>query len=178
MTPAPRSEELYPRTAQTSPHPFKASLPNFTWPDRHVGFTNQIAYDAAMENLTNLALWVIAGLLAVVALTGGVTKVFVPKEKLAAAPGGGWTGDASVGFVKTLGVLELLAAVGLILPAVVDIAPVLVPVTAVSWVFLMVGAMVTHGRRGEAKFVVLNLIYLALTASIAWGRFGPEPFTS
>jgi hypothetical protein len=131
-----------------------------------------------MENLMNLALWTIAGLLAVVALTGGVTKVFVTKEKLAAAPGGGWTGDASVGFVKTLGVLELLAAVGLILPAVVDVAPVLVPVTAVCWVFLMVGAMVTHGRRGEAKFVVLNLIYLALAASIAWGRFGPEPFTS
>jgi hypothetical protein len=113
----------------------------------------------------NLALWAIAGLLAVVALTGGVTKVFVPKEKLAAAPGGGWTGGASVGFVKTLGVLELLAAVGLILPAVVDIAPVLVPVTAVCWVVLMVGAMVTHGRRGEAKFMALNLIYLCLQRS-------------
>ncbi len=126
----------------------------------------------------NLALWAIAGLLAVVALTGGVTKLFVPKEKLSAAPGGGWTGNASVGFIKTLGVLELLAAVGLILPAVIDIAPVLVPVTAVCWVFLMVGAMLTHGRRGEAKFVVLNLIYLALAAFIAWARVGPEPFTS
>ena len=125
----------------------------------------------------NLALWAITGLLALVALTGGVTKIFMPKEKLAAAPGGGWTENASVGFVKTLGVLELLAAVGLILPAVVDVAPVLVPVTAVCWVFLMVGAMATHGRRGEAKFVVLNLIYLALAAFIAWGRFGPEPFT-
>jgi len=102
----------------------------------------------------------------------------VPKKKLAAAPGGGWIGNASVGFVKTLGVLELLAAVGLILPAVVDVAPVLVPVTAVCWVFLMVGAMATHGRRGEANFVVLNLIYLALSAFIAWGRVGPEPFTS
>jgi hypothetical protein len=131
-----------------------------------------------MEDPMNLALWAIAGLLALVALTGGVAKVFVPKEKLAAAPGGGWTGNASVGFVKTLGVLELLAAVGLTLPTVVDAAPVLVPVTAVCWVFLMVGAMATHGRRGEAKFVVLNLIYLALAAFIAWGRFGPEPFTS
>jgi hypothetical protein len=131
-----------------------------------------------MGNLMNLALWAIAGLLALVALIGGVTKAFVPKEKLAAAPGGGWTGDAGVGFVKTLGVLELLAAVGLILPAVVDIAPVLVPVTAVCWVFLMIGAMVTHGRRGEARFVVLNVIYLAFAAFIAWGRFGVEPFTS
>jgi DoxX-like family len=124
----------------------------------------------------NLTLWIAAGLLAAVALTGGISKTFVPKEKLAVVAGGGWTEDASVGFVKTLGVLEVLAAVGLILPAALDIAPVLVPVTAVCWVLLMVGAMITHGRRGESRFVVLNLIYLALAAFIAWGRFGPESF--
>ncbi|MFE4925139.1 DoxX family protein [Streptomyces sp. NBC_01724] len=125
----------------------------------------------------NLALWIAAGLLAAVALTGGISKTFVPKEKLAAVHGGGWTEDAGVGFVKTLGLFELLAVLGLILPVVVDIAPVLVPVTAVCWVLLMVGAMVTHGRRGESKFVALNLIYLVLAAFIAWGRFGPESFT-
>ena len=125
----------------------------------------------------NLALWIAAGLLAIVALAAGISKAFVPKEKLAEAPGGEWTEDASVGFVKTLGVLELLAAVGLILPAAVNIAPVLVPVTAVCWVLLMVGAMITHGRLGQFKFVMLNLIYLALAAFIAWGRFGPESFT-
>ncbi|MGW8802048.1 DoxX family protein [Streptomyces sp. NPDC055775] len=125
----------------------------------------------------NLALWIAAGLLAAVALTGGISKTFVPKEKLAAVHGGGWTEDAGVGFVKTLGLFELLAVLGLILPVVVDIAPVLVPVTAVCWVLLMVGAMVTHGRRGESKFVALNLIYLVLAAFIAWGRLGPESFT-
>ncbi|WP_405141947.1 DoxX family protein [Sphaerisporangium sp. NBC_01403] len=125
----------------------------------------------------NPALWIAAGLLAVVALSGGISKTFVPKEKLAALRGGGWTSDASVGFVRTLGVLELLAAVGLILPAALDIAPVLVPVTAVCWILLMVGAMITHGRRGESAFVVLNLVYLAVAAFIAWGRFGPGSFT-
>ncbi|GAB2959120.1 DoxX family protein [Streptomyces pseudoechinosporeus] len=125
----------------------------------------------------NLALWISAGLLAVVALTGGISKSFVPREKLAAVHGGGWTADVGGGFVKTLGVLELLAAAGLILPAAVDIAPVLVPVTAVCWVLLMVGAMVTHGRRGESWLVALNLVYLALASFIAWGRFGPESFT-
>ncbi|OEV09441.1 hypothetical protein AN219_30475 [Streptomyces nanshensis] len=125
----------------------------------------------------NLALWICTGLLAVVALAGGVTKTFVPKEKLAAAPGGGWTADAGAGFVRTLGVLELLAAAGLILPAALDIAPVLVPVTAICWVLLMIGAMITHGRRGESTAVLLNLFYLALAAFVAWGRIGPEPFT-
>ncbi|MGI5273415.1 DoxX family protein [Nonomuraea sp. CA-218870] len=125
----------------------------------------------------DLALWTAAGLLAAVALAGGITKTFVPREKLAAAPGGGWTGDASAGFVKSLGVLELLAAVGLILPAVLGIAPVLVPVTAVCWVLLMIGAMITHGRRGEYALSMLNVVYLGIAAFIAWGRFGPESFT-
>lgn len=125
----------------------------------------------------NLALWIAAGLLAVVALFGGIVKTFVPKEKLEAFQGGGWTADVGVTFVRTLGVLEILAAAGLILPAALGIAPVLVPVTAVCWVVLMVGAMITHGRRGESKSMVLNLIYLALAAFIAWGRFfGPESF--
>ena len=127
----------------------------------------------------NTTLWVASGLLAAVALVGGITKAFVPKAKLAEAPGGQWTRDAGVGFVKTLGVLEILAAVGLILPAVVDIAPVMVPVTAVCWVLLMIGAMITHLRHGGLdRFVLLNLTYLALAAFIAWGRFGPESFTA
>lgn len=120
----------------------------------------------------NLALWITAGLLAAVALVGGFSKVFVPKQKLAGTSGGAWTADAGTGFVKTLGGLEVLAAVGLIVPAVVDIAPVMVPVTAVCWVGLMVGAMITHVRHGDgAKFVAVNLIYLALAVFIAWGRF-------
>ncbi|KAB8194843.1 DoxX family protein [Nonomuraea phyllanthi] len=125
----------------------------------------------------NLALWIGAALLAVVALAGGAIKTFTPQAKLAASPGGAWTGDVSAAFVKALGVLEILAAVGLIVPAVVGVAPVLVPVTALCWVLLMIGAMVTHGRRGELRFAILNLIYLALAAFIAWGRFGPWPFT-
>jgi hypothetical protein len=125
----------------------------------------------------DLVLWIAAGMLAVVSLAGGIAKTFVPKEKLAQAPGGRWVENSSVGFVKTLGVLELLAAVGLILPALVDIAPVLVPVTALCWVVLMIGAMITHLRHGDVKSVVANVIYLALAVFIAWGRFGPMPFT-
>ena len=126
----------------------------------------------------NLALWIAAGLLAAVALSGGITKTLVPKEKLATIRGAEWTVDASGGFIKTLGVLEILAAVGLILPALVHIAPVLVPVTAVCWVLLMVGAMITHGRLGQFNLAMVNLIYLAVAAFIALGRFGLEPFTA
>lgn len=126
----------------------------------------------------NLTLWIAAGLLAAVALAGGISKTFIPKAKLAAQHGGEWTQDASTGFVKILGVLELLAAGGLILPAVLDIAPVMVPVAAACWIALMVGAMITHGRLGQYKLVLLNAVYLAIAAFIAWGRFGPWSFGS
>jgi DoxX-like family len=53
----------------------------------------------------------------------------------------------------------------------------MVPVTAVCWVVLMVGAMVTHARLGRPELVLLNLVHLALAAFIAWGRFGPGSFT-
>jgi hypothetical protein len=125
----------------------------------------------------DLALWITAGLLALVALAGGVSKTSLPMERLASVHGGGWTEDAGATAVRTLGVLELLAAAGLILPAALDVAPVLVPVTALCWVLLMIGAMFTHGRRGEAALVALNVVYLALAACLAWGRLGPAPFT-
>ena len=125
----------------------------------------------------NLTLWIITGLLAAVALIGGSSKTFIPKERLAHVSGGGWTNDHTVGFVKTLGILELLAVAGLMLPAAIDVAPVVVPITAVCWVLLMVGAIFTHLRRGEHRFVLLNLVYLALAAFIAWGRFGPQSFS-
>jgi hypothetical protein len=124
----------------------------------------------------NIALWIIAGLLAVAFLAGGAVKVIQPKEKLAAS-GMGFAEDFSAGSVKAIGALELLAAVGLILPAVLDIAPVLVPLAAVGLGLLMVGAMITHLRRNESQALVMNLAILALAVLVAWGRFGPESFT-
>jgi hypothetical protein len=72
------------------------------------------------ENAMNLALWIIAGLLAAVFLLAGSNKLFIPHERLAKAPGGGWVNDFSPAFVKGLGAVEILGAVGLILPAVLE----------------------------------------------------------
>jgi hypothetical protein len=129
------------------------------------------------ELMMNLTLWIIAGLLAVVYLGAGIAKLIVPKEKLATAPRAGWIEDFSAGTVKAIGALEVLAAVGLVLPAAIDIAPVLVPLAAVGLVLLMVGAVITRLRRHEAKLMVADLVYLALAGFVAWGRFGPESFT-
>jgi hypothetical protein len=125
----------------------------------------------------NLALWIIAGLLAVAYLAGGIVKLIVPREKFATFPSAGWANDFSSGSFKTFGVLEILAAMGLILPAVFDIAPVLVPLAALGLVLYMTGATITRFRRREFKIMVGDLVYLALAGFVAWGRFGPESFT-
>lgn len=119
----------------------------------------------------NLALWIAAVLLAVVALVGGSTKSFIPKAKLATLHGAEWTADFSAGAVKALGAVELLAAAGLTLPKALGTAPVMVPVTAGCWIALMIGAMVTHHRLGQPKLVAVNVVYLAIAVFIAAGRF-------
>ena len=125
----------------------------------------------------NITLWIIAVVLAVAFLAGGTLKLVLSKEKLAAAPGGSWAEDFSPGAVKAIGALEVLAAVGLVLPAWLGIAPVLVPLAAVGIAMLMVGAAITHLRRHETKVIAANVAYLALAGFVVVGRFGLEPFT-
>ena len=124
----------------------------------------------------DLALWITAGLLAAVFLFAGSTKLFLSREKLAEAPGGGWVLDFSAGFVKALGAVEILGAVGLILPALLDIAPVLVPLAAVGLATIMVGAAIVTYRRRESTHVLVDVTYLAMAVFVAFGRFGPESF--
>jgi uncharacterized membrane protein YphA (DoxX/SURF4 family) len=127
----------------------------------------------------NVALWTVAGVLAVVFLVSGTSKLFLPKEKLVGALGelSKWAEDFSPRALKAIGVLELLGAIGLILPAVLNIAPILVPLAASGAVLLFAGAAITRLRRGERATIAGDLVYLALAAFVASGRFGPWPFT-
>jgi hypothetical protein len=125
----------------------------------------------------NILLWIVTGLLAAVLLVS-TSKMVVPRERIAAVGRAGeWVMDFSPGALRAIGVLELLAATGLILPAVLDIAPVLVPITAVCVALLFAGATTMRLRRGERATIGADLVYLALAVFVAWGRFGPEPFT-
>ncbi|MFE9201332.1 DoxX family protein [Micromonospora sp. NPDC007230] len=125
----------------------------------------------------NTVLWIIASLLAVAFLAAGAMKLVQPKEKLAAS-GMGWTENVGASTIKLIGALEVLAAVGLILPAALDIAPVLVPLAALGLVLVMLGAIVVHARRKESQGIVVNVVLLVLAAVVAWSRFGPWSFTS
>ncbi|WP_199550633.1 DoxX family protein [Streptomyces sp. N35] len=122
-------------------------------------------------------LWIITALLATAFLLSGILKVAVSKERIAAfGSSAEWVHEFSAAGVKGIGAVEVLAAFGLVLPAVTGIAPVLVPLAAVGIMMLMTGAAVVRVRRREFKLVVADLAYFALAAVVAWGRFGPEAF--
>jgi uncharacterized membrane protein YphA (DoxX/SURF4 family) len=114
--------------------------------------------------------WVLQILLAVVFVAAGLIKLIRPKADLRAQMG--WVDDYPDNGVKAIGALEVLAAIGLILPALTGIATVFVPLAALGLVLLMIGAAITHGRRKEYPFVAGNVVLLVLALIVAWTRFG------
>ncbi|MFJ7248877.1 DoxX family protein [Kitasatospora sp. NPDC098652] len=119
----------------------------------------------------NPALWTVTALLAAAYLLGGAFKVLVPKERIAAAGRSGrWVEDFSAAGVRAIGALEVLAALGLVLPALLHVAPVLVPLAALGLVLMMAGAAAVRLRRREYPLVAVDALYLLLAAFVAWGR--------
>ena len=124
----------------------------------------------------NLALWIIAIVLAVAFAGSGLMKLVVPKDKLVTA-GQGWAQDFSPTNIRLIGLVEIVGAVGVVLPAAVHIAPILVPLAAVGLALVMVGAIVVHARRKEPMNIAVNVVLIALAVVVALGRFGPYSFT-
>ena len=122
----------------------------------------------------NIALWVVQGLLAVAFLMAGFMKASQPKEKLAARMA--WVEDFSAGNIRLIGILEVLAAIGLILPPITGILPWLAPLAAVGLILTMIGAARTHQRRVENQMIGTNVVLLLLAAFVAYGRFVLAPF--
>lgn len=120
----------------------------------------------------SIALWIIQGVLAAVFLCGGLMKVVQQRKRLATS-GMDWVEDVPEPAVKAVGALEVLGAIGVILPAVTGIAPVLVPLAAIGLGLVMVGATALHIRRSEPQMVVVTGALLAMAAIVAWARFGP-----
>jgi uncharacterized membrane protein YphA (DoxX/SURF4 family) len=118
-------------------------------------------------------LWVAQGLLAVMFLMVGTAKVTKSKEELAERLD--WVEDFSEGTIKFIGSVEILAAIGLILPGLTGIAPILVPIAATGLVVTQIGAVIVHVRRSEPKMIIGNVVLIALALFVAWGRFGDYP---
>ena len=123
----------------------------------------------------NIVLWAVQVVMAALFFMGGTVKLTQPKAKLAAATNMAWAEDFSQGTVRLIGGLEVLGAVGLILPALTDIAPWLTPLAGLGLVLTMLGAALTHTRRGEYSMIGINMVLLALAAFVAYGRWVLAP---
>ena len=119
----------------------------------------------------DIAVWIASGLLAAAYLFAGGTKLLTPKERLAKNPSMAAAAEAlSATSLKLIGGVEVAGALGLILPWLTGIAPILTPAAAVGLALLQVGAAVFHGRRAEYKQWPVNAVFLALAVFIAAAR--------
>jgi hypothetical protein len=115
--------------------------------------------------IMTVALWIVQGLLALVFLFAGGMKLVLPLEAL--------TGPVPLPglLVRFIGVVEVLGAVGLILPGLLRIRPGLTPVAAAGLVVVMVGATLVTLAGGDVALALIPLAVGLLAAFVAYGRW-------
>lgn len=116
----------------------------------------------------NTVLWILQGLLAFAMFGAGLFKVVTPHAKLVEKMA--WAKTWPPARVQLLGAAEVAGAVGLVVPWLTGIAPVLTPIAACCLLILMLGAVKTHADLNEP--VVAPAVLSALCVVVALGRFG------
>lgn len=117
----------------------------------------------------NIILWILQGVIAVVFLMAGGMKMTQSKEFLKEKVGD-WIDPVDIKVLKLIGLLEVLGAVGVIVPMAFGFMPMLVPLAAIGLALTMVGASFVHLQRKEYKEVAINLILLLMIGVVAVGR--------
>lgn len=121
----------------------------------------------------NIALWVVQGLLGLMFLMAGVMKASQPVEGLVESLP--WVTSVPEWLVRFIGVSELLGGVGLLLPSILRIKPVLTVWAAIGLAVVMLFAAIFHASRGEFPAIGMNVTMIAMFAFIAWGRSKKVP---
>jgi uncharacterized membrane protein YphA (DoxX/SURF4 family) len=120
----------------------------------------------------SVVLWVVQVLLAALFLFSGVMKFVMSDADLTK----GSTFSAS--FIHFIGVMEILGALGLILPAATRIKPVLTPIAAAGLVIIMIGATWTTVTMMGVKLAVMPFVVGILAAFVAYGRWRLAPIAA
>jgi uncharacterized membrane protein YphA (DoxX/SURF4 family) len=121
----------------------------------------------------NIGLWVAQVLIAAMIFMAGFMKASQPIETLAEALP--WAADIPLVLVRFIGISEVLAALGLLLPALLRIKPFLTVWAALGLVVVMVLAAGFHALSGEFSGIGLNVMIMVLAAFVAWGRSKKAP---
>jgi uncharacterized membrane protein YphA (DoxX/SURF4 family) len=142
---------------------------------------NQMADTAGVTrtglNWWNISLWVAQILLVVGFGSAGLMKLTQPVSALAAM-GMGFVTVTPEWLVRFIGIAEVAGALGMVLPALTRILPVLTPLSALGFVVIQVLAIGLHASRGETAMTLpANLILLALALFVLWGRWTKAPIS-
>jgi uncharacterized membrane protein YphA (DoxX/SURF4 family) len=121
----------------------------------------------------HVSLWLVQILLAGMFGMAGVMKGTAPISELSQKMA--WVSSTPVVLVRFIGLSELAAAIGLILPAATRILPRLTPIAASGLVAIMILAVPFHLQRGEVNLIGIPIVLGALAAFVAWGRFRGVP---
>jgi hypothetical protein len=113
----------------------------------------------------NRVLWTIQVLLAALFLFAGGYKLVVPADQLAAAAPG-----APIPFLRFIATMEILGALGLILPGLFGIKQFLTPLAAAGLVIIMIGAVVVTALTVSALAALFPLTVGVLATLVALGR--------
>ncbi len=132
--------------------------------------SSTVSGTAATSRGLRIALWSAQILLAIVFALAGGMKVSMPAAELAKTASG-----FPLGFLRFIGIAELAGAIGVILPALTRIAPVLTPLASSGFVIVMASAAVLHLVRGQFGELAVVVVLGALAYFVAWGRFKRAP---
>ena len=131
----------------------------------------------SVKSRWNIALWVGQILLAGVYAMAGYMKVSQPIDALVAS-GMTYAGDYPELLTRFVGIMEILGAIGIILPAATRILPSLTPLAAVGFSVIQVLAFGLHTTRGEYGVLPVNIALLAISLFVLWGRLRKVPITA
>ena len=121
----------------------------------------------------NVALWIVQVLLSAFSLAAGWNHGLRPlSDTIQTSP---WAADLPAALVRFIGVAELAAGLGLILPAAVRILPILTPLAVIGLAVIMGLAIPFHIVRGEANVIALHVVVVGLSLFVAWGRLRRMP---
>ena len=128
----------------------------------------------------NIVVWIIQVLLAVVFLLHGALYVVEPAAIVArmrqqnpefAQPGK----FPSRAFRVFIGAAEVLAGLGLLLPAITGILPWLMPLAAAGLAIIMLGAAVQHFAKHETPAAGATVVLFLMAFFVAWMRWQVLP---
>jgi hypothetical protein len=121
----------------------------------------------------NALLWILQGLLALAFLAHGWILLVPPASIVDQM-----NASMSRGLQLFIGVAEVLAAVGLTLPALTRIQPWLVSAAAVGLMIVMISATVFHISRGEVSSAITTFVLLVMATFVAYMRWRVLPIRS